>query len=391
MTRTAALALATLLLLTVTSAQTQADLHRATRLGNPATRFADPLKTPDDLRRTLLSEALRDDVLTVLRMSGYNGDVEDFRQAARNAPVREVRIPVGTVLPAMSTRVKGKVDLLRNVLWAGKKPIDAYEFSFISGERRYRVVTPKSCSNFWVEEQLPRPKPELALACEAPGESAQPFLVPACCTLRNSGDLTEPQAVLTMPMPAGAKVRCVSGGADVSDSAQLSWKFDDFAPGATRTVCATFAPAQPGLLAFGSAAAGKRAAGVSSRWETRVAAVPGDLLEVVAPADPVKVGSEAVYLIRVRNPGAQPLTNVKVVARLEGGQSPVGGSGPTPVAAADEGRLLPGAVATLNPQERAEWRIVVKADKAGEARLHVDLEADQFFCPVQKTRVTVQN
>lgn len=252
-----------------------ADQHRATRLGNPATRFADPLKTPEDLRRTLLKESLQDDVLKVLRMSEYNGDIEDFRQAAANAPIKELRIPTGTVLPAMSTRVKGKPDLLRNLVWAGKKPIEAYEFSFISGERRYRVVTPKACSNFWVEEQLPRPKHELTLRCEAPAESAQPDLIQVCDTLSNSGDLPEPLAMLSMPMPAGAKVKCVSGGANVSDSTQLTWQFENFAPGAKRTVCATFVPTQPGQVVFKSAAVGNRSAGVTIQCETRVTGQTG--------------------------------------------------------------------------------------------------------------------
>ncbi|MBK9325401.1 MAG: hypothetical protein IPN00_03355 [Hydrogenophilales bacterium] len=277
MTRTlASLALVALTLFSGLLAAAQTEPHRATRLGNPATRFADPLKTPEDLRRTLLSDALREDVQQVLRMSEYSGDIEDFRGAAANAPIRELRIPVGTVLPAMSTRTKGKVDLLRNVKWAGKKPIDAYEFSFISGERRYRVVTPKACSNFWIEEQLPRPKHELALNCEVPTQSPQSQLITYCCTLGNSGDLTDPQATLILPMPTGAKVRCVSGGADTSDNTQLSWKFDDFTPAAKRTVCATFAPNQPGQVVFKSSAVGKRAASVASQIEVQVTAVPAD-------------------------------------------------------------------------------------------------------------------
>jgi uncharacterized repeat protein (TIGR01451 family) len=373
------------------SASAPTDPHRAFRLGNPATRFADPLKTPEDLRRTLLKDALQDDVLKVLRLSEYNGSIEDFRQAAANAPIRELRIPVGTVLPAMSTRVKGKPELLRNVLWAGKNPIAAYEFSFISGERRYRVVTPKACSNFWVEEQLPRPKPALALSCEAPAESAQPNLITLCNTLSNSGELTEALAMLSLPMPAGAQVKCVSGGANVSDSTQLTWKFDNFAPGAKRTVCATFAPAQPGQIVFNSAAVGNRSASVTSQCTTSVSSIPAELLEVVEPSDPAKVGSDVVYVIKVRNPGTLALTNIKLVARLEDSQRFVSGSGATPVSAADEGRILAGVLATLNPREQAEWRVVVKADKAGEARFKVDLEADQFFCPVQKTETTIQN
>ena len=45
--------------------------HFATRLGNPATRFADPLQTPDDLRRMLTSAALRADLHSSACKSGY--------------------------------------------------------------------------------------------------------------------------------------------------------------------------------------------------------------------------------------------------------------------------------------------------------------------------------
>lgn len=266
----ASLALALLTLSTVQVVTAQTELHRATRLGNPATRFAPPLKTPEDLRRTLLSDALRE----VARKSGYIGDMEDFRKAAETAPIKELSIPPNTLLPAMSTRKKGKADLLTNILWAGKKPIDAYEFSFISGERRYRVVTPKACSNFWVEEQLPKPKAELALNCEAPAESTGDALVEVCCTLKNVGELPEPQATLALPYPAGAKVRCVSGGPDVSDPARLTWKFDKLAPGEKRTVCANFTPTQSGSLTISATATAQRAAAVASSREIRVKDTP---------------------------------------------------------------------------------------------------------------------
>jgi hypothetical protein len=270
----ATLLLTSLPLLAIQNAWAQSEIHRSTRLGNPATRFAPPLKTPDDLRRTLLSDALREDVQQVARMSGYLGDMEDFRKAAGTAPIKAIAIPPNTLLPAMSTRRKGKPDLLRNVLWAGRKPFDAYEFSFISGEHRYRVVTPKACSNFWVEEQLPPPKPELALNCEAPAESAGDALVEVCCTLKNVGELAEPQATLALPFPAGAKVRCVSGGPDVSDPARLTWKFDNLAPGEKRTVCANFTPIQVGAVTFAASATAQRAAGVAAMRETRVQATP---------------------------------------------------------------------------------------------------------------------
>jgi len=143
-------------------------------------------------------------------------------------------------------------------------------FSFVSGERRYRVITPKSCANFWVEEQQPPPRPELALRCSAPTQAGTDTLVEVCCTLKNVGDLTEPQAILALPFPADARVRCVSGGPDVSDPSRVTWQFQHLEPGAERTVCANFTPLRPGTVTFAATASAQRAAGVASTRETRV-------------------------------------------------------------------------------------------------------------------------
>lgn len=367
----------------------QADPHRATRLGNPATRFADPLKTPEDLRRTLLKESLRADVAAVLRMSDYLGDLDDFRHAAASAPIEALSIPTGTLLPAMSTRIKGKPVVLRNVLWAGGKPIDAYAFSFISGERRYRVVTPKACSNFWIEEQLPRPAPALTLSCAAPAESAPHKPVTLCNTLTNDGDMAEALALLSLRIPANARLENATGATTSTDSHDVTWKIEHFAPGAKHTLCATFAPAQLGPLAFKSVAVGDRAASVAAQCETRVFGVPAVLLEVIDLADPVLVGNDVTYLIRVLNQGSQPLTNVKIVANVEAGQRYRSGSGATEVKA-DGALIAPVVVPLLNPGEQVAWRIVVQAETAGDIRFNVGLHADQFTRVIQETEATYQ-
>jgi hypothetical protein len=367
-----------------------AELHRATRLGNPATRFANPLKTPEDLRATLLKESLQDDVLKVLRMSDYLGDINDFRNAAANANIRELSIPTGSILPAMSTRKRGKVDLLRNVLWAGRKPIDAYEFSFISGERRYRVITPKACSNFWVEEQLPPPQATLTMTCEAPTEAPSHKTITHCNTLSNSGELSENLAMLSLPIPAGMKLESTEPEANTLDATQATWRFENFAPGAKQTVCATFSPGRIGDTLFRSAAVGQRASGVATECTSRIFGLPAVLLEVIDLADPVLVGTDVIYVIRVLNQGTIPLTNLKIVARTEAGQSFVSGSGASEVAAGSEAMINPGIIALLNPQQEIEWRIVVKAEQAGDMRFVVALAADQFARPVMETEATFQ-
>jgi hypothetical protein len=130
----------------------EAQQHKATRLGNPATRFAKPLKKADDLRVLLRSEKMKADVAAILSEVGWKGNPEDFDRAAATAEISEVQIPTGTRLPFMSSRKNRKPHALIDVLWAGRKPIDAFAFEFSSNCMRYRLVTPKACSNFWIED-----------------------------------------------------------------------------------------------------------------------------------------------------------------------------------------------------------------------------------------------
>jgi uncharacterized repeat protein (TIGR01451 family) len=129
-----------------------AEQHTATRLGNPATRFAPPLSTPDDLRALFGNEQLKPDVASILQQWGWRGNLDDLLRAAATAEVAEAPIPVGTTMPFMSSRENGKPICLRNVTWLGKAPAPAYAFEFISNRCRYRCVTPKACSNFFLED-----------------------------------------------------------------------------------------------------------------------------------------------------------------------------------------------------------------------------------------------
>lgn len=129
-----------------------AQQHRATALGNPATRFAKPLKKGDDLRVLMRADKFRADVAVVLKDAGWNGDPADLDRGAATAEIVNVQVAPGTRMPFMAARKNGKPYAMKDVLWAGKKPIDALGFEFSSNCVRYRLVTPKACSNFWVEE-----------------------------------------------------------------------------------------------------------------------------------------------------------------------------------------------------------------------------------------------
>ena len=339
--------------------------HRATRLGNPATRFAEPLQSPEDLRRLLGSLALQADVESIVKQCGYKGDMEDFRRAASNAPILELTIPVGTRLPAMSSREKGKPVLLHDVLWAGKEPIDAYEFYFVSNDRRYRVIAPKPCANFWVEDRGREPRPALTIQCNTAPETPLGRPTRVCLTVSNTGDAPEPTTTVALTMPADAGLVSALGASNAAEG-RLVWEIPLILPGQSSNVCAVFSPSHPGSFPFAAAARGQVSPPADSRCELRVVGVSALLLEKGDDPDPVEVGEETTYYVRVTNQGTADDTNVKVVVEFPKELTPI---------SADNGGSVEGQTVTFPPHPRLaakaafEYHVKAKGAVAGDARV----------------------
>lgn len=461
--------------------RSQAQQHRATHLGNPATRFAPPLRTPEDLRARFRDPRLQPDFAEVLRQWGWKGNLKDLFHAAATAPITEVRLPKGTRLPFMSSREKGRPIALRDVLWAGKEPIPAYTFNFTSNGRRYRCVTPKPCSNFLVIDLGPdAPKlemevttpdeiglcdpaelrvlvrnagyspltevrivddlppclttpdgrasvdlpvgllrpgevrivrfpvkptrggdcpntvrvtsregakaeakarirvraPVLELACDVPAESVIGRPTRVCTKVRNTGDAPESHVTVTLSIPPGATVTAVTiGGLPAAD--RVTWELPTLGPGEERELCAAITSPSPTALSFTTTASGDCAPPVENACALRIAGVPGILLEVVDVADPVEVGGEVTYDIRITNQGSIALTNIRPEFLMPDLQEFVSAQGTTAVQS-EAGVLSVTPVALLEPKATASWRLTNRARAAGNARFEVRLTVDQL-------------
>ncbi len=362
-----------------------AEEHHATRLGSPATRFAAPLATPEDLRTRFRSETLKPDVASILDQWGWKGAVGDLYRAALTNEITEVSIPIGARMPFMASREGGRPVCLRNVLWEGREPIGAYAFTFSSKGRRYRCVTPKPCSNFFLEDLG---GPALALACDTPGEVLAGKPIKVGLTPRNIGDAAETQVAVTLPIPEGAT--CLSPtNAPVYSAGQLRWTLSELAPGATNQISAVFTLGQPGSLQFVAIARGDLGEAAQCACATRVSGIPAILLEVVDLEDPVEVGKEVTYEIRVTNQGSTAGTHLRIVCTLPGSQEFVSGTGITAVRA--EGRTITmEPLPVLAPKAVASWQVRVKALAAGDVRFLTAVSSDQFPNPIHEDESTRQ-
>lgn len=276
----------------------QAAPHISRRLGDPATRFADPLRTPEDLRQRLTSEQLKADVASILDQWNWPGDVEDLRRAAATAPIEEVRLPNGSRFPFMSSRKNGKPVILLDVIWAGDAPIEAYAFNFASRGVNYRCVTPKACSNFWVEvrPQPPPPvivPPRLELIRTAPAEAGLCGPIAMSVIMRNTGGSPLTEVRVTDTLPAGLRT--------TDQQTQQTFDVGTLLPGQVRefkfNVLASGAGRYEGWATAASAEGLTGRAGAAT-----VVRAPVLTLECDAP-DQVYAGRPVTVCLTVRNIG----------------------------------------------------------------------------------------
>lgn len=363
-----------------------AEQHRATRLGNPATRFAPPVKTSEELRSRFRDPKLKPDFAAVLEQWGWTGKLDDLFHAAETSEITETAIPVGSTMPFMSSREKGKAICLRNVLWAGNAPAPAYAFNFTSNGQRYRCVTPKACSNFFLEDLGPEPKPALLLKCDVPTKVPAGRPVEICLTVINTGNASEPATTLTLTLPTGATVISKTDGAVISKD-RLTWEIPDLLPNKGKKVCAALQPAGPGTMALAASAKGSRADYRESDCATEIFGVSAILLETVDLADPIEVGKEVTYDIKVTNQGSVTGTNIRLVCHLPNSQEFVSSTGATAAQSQDR-TITMDPLSVLAPRAMASWRVIVKALHPDDARFKVQLQSDQFEQPISEDEST---
>ncbi|CAN5440991.1 N/A [soil metagenome] len=115
--------------------------------------------------------------------------------------------------------------------------------------------------------------------------------------------------------------------------------------------------------------------------------VPALRFEVVDVEDPVEVGKEAIYDIKVTNTGTGACTNVSLIATLADGTSTAGATGPT--TARGQGQQVTfDPLPTLNAKGEAVFRIKVRGNQPGDTKLRVQISCDEIRTPTIKEENT---
>jgi uncharacterized repeat protein (TIGR01451 family) len=198
---------------------------------------------------------------------------------------------------------------------------------------------------------------------------------------------TEPIQV-AIAFPEGLDfVSAGDDGAFDAAARTVTWNLGSAGAGMKRTLCVKAKSTLAGAMAVRAVAqAGPK---LNARAEAIIHAdgVPALLFEVADVEDPVEMGKEALYEIKLANTGTMPCTNIRITATLSEGLVPTQVASTVPHQLVGQTMVFE-PVAKLPVKGELLLRVKAKGTVPGDHRFKVQLSCDQFKQPVVKEEST---
>jgi uncharacterized repeat protein (TIGR01451 family) len=207
-------------------------------------------------------------------------------------------------------------------------------------------------------------------------------------SVSNPGTASARDVEVVAYLPRGMKfVESDSQGTYNPQQHAVIWTVDELPPTRTGNVKLTAMPIETGDQKL--RIEGRAELGLNTAFEQVVSVdAAAELIHSIADlSDPIEVGSDTTYEIRVTNVGTKTATNVRIAALLPPELKAINGEGPTR-AANDGSRVIFEPVARLNPQEEAVFRVQASALKAGDYLIRVQLSSTEYPTPVTREEST---
>jgi uncharacterized repeat protein (TIGR01451 family) len=179
------------------------------------------------------------------------------------------------------------------------------------------------------------------------------------------------------------------GGTYDAGTRTIQWRLPALEPGHKHDLVVRVVPKAAGDLATKALAKADRGLEAHSEVVTHVEGMPALTLEVADMDDPIEVGAETTYEIRVKNQGTTAGSNVQVTAIVPDGMAIRDASGPVPHHI-DGAQVVFDKLHEVAPRGDAVYRVRVVGQKPGDLRFKVQLMADHLSRPVceeESTRV----
>ncbi|HEX8912703.1 MAG TPA: CARDB domain-containing protein, partial [Humisphaera sp.] len=217
-------------------------------------------------------------------------------------------------------------------------------------------------------------EPALAVAVEGPEAQYVGQAVNYRVTVRNTSDVAAENAVV--------RLSAVGNSERVADRT-----LGTIPPGETRSFAVNVGPARAGNTTLTATAEATCARPAQANASVSVLTIPALRLECIDEPDPIAVGGTTTYKINVKNQGSGADNTIALKAVVPPELQFVSGTGASAVTAAGQNVTF-GPLATLAPGAEANWTVVCKGVKAGDARFYIEMTSASLSRPVAETEST---
>jgi len=230
--------------------------------------------------------------------------------------------------------------------------------------------------------------PELQVKLDGPARRYLDRQATYTVSVSNPGTASAKEVALVTHLPNGMKfVEANNQGHYDAATRTVHWLLEELPPNESGSVTLTAVPIETGEQLMRIEGSAERGLSAQEEKTIVVEGVAAIFFEVVDVADPIEIGGEAVYEIRVVNQGTKAATNVRVVALMPDELKPTSAEGPARHTV-DGQRVLFDGLAQLAPKAETTYRVKAKGVAPGEVRVRVQVLTDDIRTPVTKEEST---
>lgn len=256
--------------------------------------------------------------------------------------------------------------------------------------RLVNVLTARGDGNIKTEDRLEMEviAPALKVSLTGPKKRVLERKATWTVTVANPGTAAAKDIELVVALPKGMRfIEANNAGQYDSATHSVYWSLEELPAKETGSVTVTALPVEAGDQKLQIKGLAKQGLKDEHEETVVVEGVAAILFELVDVHDPVEVGGETSYEIRVINQGSKAATNIQLVALLPEQMKAVSADGPVRYAV-DGQRVLFEPLKQLAPKADTTYSIKVQCLAAGDQRVQVKLASDDVRTPITKEEST---
>lgn len=208
-------------------------------------------------------------------------------------------------------------------------------------------------------------------------------------SIENPGTAPAHDIELVTKLPKGMQfVKANNMGEYDAATHSVYWSLAQLPEGERGSVELVAMPVEPGPQTLEVEGKARQGLADEASQEVLVEGIAALMFEVRDLEDPIEVGGETTYEIRVFNQGSKAATNVRVAVKLPaGGLETISASGETPHEVQANGVVFE-PIAQLAPKTDSIFRVQIRGRQPGDQRIVVAVNSDEFSQPITREEST---